>query len=186
MQAVATERPWIERLIASPRVRATYASTVAHVFVLLVLGLLVIPLDVERPPTVITLSLKEPVVTATDERGLELGGGAEATGGPPTAEPVTPDAYVADAATRPDPATIAVEPAPPPIDLVGEPPAFPAPPRPSPQPEPAAATSATRSLPGPGDAFAGRRAAGRGAGVAGRGGSAASEAGGPIWASVTR
>jgi len=184
MQAVAAGRPWIEQVVASPRVRATYASTVAHVLVLLILGLLAMPADSDRPPTVISLKLAESPAVTTDERGVELGGGAAPAGGQSAASAAGTGAPEVVEKTTLPPVAAPVTPAPaagaedtPPVAVTERAAPSQATPNTVPSQSSDRAAAATRPTAGRGDAFAGRRDAGRGAGVAGRGGSAASEAG---------
>jgi hypothetical protein len=89
MQTGEGSRPWIERLVASQSVRASYASLLAHVLALLVLAMLItVPRPVARPPLIRLAFATETTAVGLDE-GIELGGGGQQ---------VDPDA---DAATEP-------------------------------------------------------------------------------------
>jgi hypothetical protein len=181
------ERPWIERLVASRSVRATYGSLVAHVAALLLLALLVFPARTSNRPLVLRLAVGNRQPEAP-EAGLELV--ADAAGGQPEggADPV--DASPAAAGPAAAEAALAAGPQPARRPIEGDPTTSRvdgaarqlAPPLPAAAEEHAGATAdrqspATgRDQAAPGDPFAGRRAAARGAGVADRGGSAASEA----------
>jgi hypothetical protein len=188
MDTADGSRPWIERLVASRSVRATYGSLVAHVAALLLLALLAFPSRTSDRPLIIRVVVGNRQPEAR-EAGLELA--AAAAGGQLEGEAApTADATAAGAdpqaapAAGPRPERIPVEPA-----------AAPAVVKQAALPvarsieavagggNPAAASDADqgpranrRDQATPGDPFAGRRPAARGAGVAGRGGSAASEA----------
>lgn len=196
MHAADEGRPWIERLVASRSVRATYGSLVAHVAALLLLALVVMPARSHQRPLVIRLALLDPRADV-QEAGFQLQ--AEAAGGQPdagaepaagnaagqtsapefatTESPPAADAASTDRPARPDAAPLVASP----VALrPTEPLRAPAAARggadatahdPRPRPD-----ASGRDRSSPGDPFAGRRAAARGAGVAGRGGSAASEA----------
>jgi hypothetical protein len=194
MIAAAGSRPWIERLVASRSVRATYGSLVVHVAALLLLALLAFPQRPSVRPLVIQVALS---ITPADDHqvGLELepdiagqpAGGAEPGAGetvgeasaadPVSAETRLPaDSEGADPPRRPENLPAVASPVPrrptEPLRAAvagggGRTVAIDAGARP-------AAIGGDRSIAG--NPFAGRRGAARGAGVAGRGGSAASEA----------
>lgn len=172
---------WIERLVASPPVRATYASLVAHVALLIVLALLVAGRKAPPPAPPLMIALNAAV--RADDSGGDGDRGDEAPivaidAGLPgvTADDASPPVSVAEQLSEPvipDPGDLpGTEPTgvgPPALaDLAADlPPSATTTPR-EPAPPHAAAMPAA-------DAFAGRRAAGRAAGVRDRGGSAASE-----------
>lgn len=186
MKAGDGGRPWIERLVASRSIRATYTSLVGHVAAFLLLALVVI----QPPPAVRPLAIQMAFAKAATERPLEATvdllpqaaaarpGGVAPGGGPPVG-PDDAGGPVVDAAP--------IRPTAPPPELAGEqeaagatgPPVFDAR-QVAAEPEQPAAN---QPAPGRGqdprprraDVFGGRRGAARAAGVAARGGSAASE-----------
>jgi hypothetical protein len=179
MHAADEGRPWIERLVASRGVRATYGSLVAHVAALLLLALLVFPARPAFRPLVIRVAVPNPQPEAL-EAGLELE--ADAAGGQPGggAEPAARELPAAADSPRvqrpiePEAAPLIVKQVARPVASLAEAAAdggLAGAAAPSPRP---AVPSRDRSLPG--NPFAGRGAAARGASVTGRGGSAASEA----------
>jgi hypothetical protein len=86
MQPGLSGHAWIERVVASQTVRATYASLVAHVLALLLLALLVSRPRAESNPLVITLRMADARGPADDAVGVELAGG-DADGEPDAGEP---------------------------------------------------------------------------------------------------
>lgn len=199
MQPGPRRESWIEQVVASRRVRASYASLVAHVLVLLLLGMLVSRPRSDSRPLVIALRMADATGPADLAEGLEIAGG-DAAGTPAAGEPAAPAEGLAtpsDSAVVPTPPTaLTTEPAP---ATVADMPVAPQPPRdlpPAAEPAPTAnaagadatapaalvaggagsAASATAIGGSGGDAFGGRSGTGRARGVATRGGSPASEA----------
>ena len=70
MPTAPSGRPWIERLIASPAVRAGYGSAVAHVAVLILLALLLTPASPRARDEPIVLVLADEASPPADEPGL--------------------------------------------------------------------------------------------------------------------
>ncbi|MFM8414166.1 MAG: prenyltransferase/squalene oxidase repeat-containing protein [Planctomycetota bacterium] len=186
MRALDDGRPMIERLVASRSVRATYASLVGHIAAFVLLALMVIQPPPADRPLALRLALEEPASQDALEAAVDLlpeaaaarlgagtvdgdgPAGAAAAGPPPVDEAANPAAAVA-ASASPQEAADAVEPPPAAAQSATE-------------PTVAAAVKEPATAPGDGspsrrnDIFGGRRGAARGAGVAARGGSAASEA----------
>ena len=156
----------IERLVASPAVRAGYTSVVVHVLALILLALWLVDLR-QRPrprPVVITLAAAD-----HDEAGLP--------GGPADAPPLDagfPDLVAIEPVPEPLPeaAPVPVE-APVAVAAAAADPVADVEARAGVVARPASLASETRSQ---GDAYAARRGGGRAEAVRGRGGSAASEA----------
>ena len=69
MPAAPSARPWIERLIASPAVRAGYGSAVAHVIVLILLALLLTPASPRTRDVPIVLTVADEASPPADEPG---------------------------------------------------------------------------------------------------------------------
>jgi hypothetical protein len=69
MPTAPSGRPWIERLIASPAVRAGYGSAIAHVAVLILLALLLTPASPRARDEPIVLMLADEVSAPADEPG---------------------------------------------------------------------------------------------------------------------
>jgi hypothetical protein len=168
--------PWIERLVASRAVRSGYASTLAHLVVLIVLALFVPRHD--RPPRPGPIRLEFGSAGAGDADGAGVAIEMAASAVPlPDPQPL-PSLPVADLAG--DPTIAPVEPAP------ADPAAEPVPEEVRTAPDTAikaVPASLVRSEPMPaaqratgGAPLRARRSTGRGPGVRGRGGSAASEA----------
>jgi len=167
-----SEGPWIERLVASRRVRSAYVSLLAHVGGLLLLTLLATPL---MPPRLEPIRLGMPVA-AEDAAGREAGqkveldldplpagGPAELDAGKPQPAPAAADLL---AAVQPLPAEPLIEPVA--SLLAGE--------AAAPANEPPAVVATVPAPMAAGRAFAGRQGEARSRGAAARGGSAASEA----------
>ena len=187
MHAADDSRPMIERLVASRSVRATYASLIGHVAALLLLALVVFQPPPSARPLALRLTCAEPASPEPLEAAVDLlpgvaaarpGTGAAADdgpadgapAGPPPADPAASQPVAAEAASASEPeAAESVEP--PGAEQQAA-------------TESALAATASASAAGAGaaaparrsDLFGGRRGAARGAGVAARGGSAASEA----------
>ena len=193
---------WIERVVASRPVRATYASLVAHALALLLLAMLVSRPRADSKPLVITLRLAAASSPTDGSEGVEVAGDradGEAGAGEPAA--VEEPAPAGDTAEEPaaNPATTVAAVIPPPARAAAVAPFLPpqeilpaAVPR---QPNGATPADAPASSPVAGqnqgspaaapatgvgqakvDAFGGRSGAGRARGVGARGGSEASEA----------
>jgi hypothetical protein len=193
MQPGQFGRAWIERVVGSRPVRATYASLMVHVLALLLLALLVGGPQAAPRPLAITVRIADPPDPAAHAAGVQFAAGDAAPPGP--ADPVSPAAEPDGAVPR-SPPSVAEPPAattviPPPraaslIALAA------ATPEPAPEPRPLPQTirpsrrepSSERAFPDPAGGggqkvahpFAGRDQAGRARGVETRGGSAASEA----------
>ena len=176
------KKPWIERAITSPTVRAGYASLVAHLFICIVLALFF--LDGNRPDPVRPLVLQFGPEAAGDallaDVGVDAGDPAAETAAatPPAADAPASEEVPVVAVAEPDAALLDVpgsgaEP----FDPAG-PPALAVSVRIGGGPAPAAAGSnvAVRTATTGTAAFAARRGKGRTAGARARGGSAASEA----------
>jgi len=206
MQPRPAGQSWIERVVASRPVRASYASLVAHVLALLLLAMLVSRPRADSKPLVITLRIASANAPAEGSEAVEVSGdqadeqaNGEAGAGEPAA--VKEPAAAGDAAAEPaaTPATSVAAVIPPPATARAAalaPAALPqeirpaaAPPEstaPTPADAPAAVAGQNQGSPaaatasGAGqakvDAFGGRTGAGRARGVGARGGSAASEA----------
>ena len=69
MPAAPPARPWIERLIASPAVRAGYGSAIAHVIVLILLALVLTPASPRGRDKPIVLVLADEPSAPADEPG---------------------------------------------------------------------------------------------------------------------
>lgn len=89
-------RPWIERLVASPAVRAGYGSATAHVIVLIMLALLLTPPPERHRPKPIVLGMSDATVPAEEP-------GDEPHAEPPVTIAVAP-AIPAPPAAEPPPA----------------------------------------------------------------------------------
>ena len=185
MQTGAPGQSWIERAVANRPVRATYASLVAHVLVLLLLALFVSRPRNDSHPLVITLRLADASGPHELAGELEIPGGdpVDAPGAdqpqpaaddPPAGEApaALANAAVAPEATEPLPITPAAG------DDRGSPDEAPAAAGAAESVGAAASNTAPAARRGQaaGDLFAGRSEAGRARGVAARGGSSASEA----------
>jgi hypothetical protein len=196
MNLPGSEGPWIERLVASRRVRSAYVSLLAHVGGLLLLTLLATP---QKPPRLQPIKLAMPAAAddpAGQEAGqaakldldpLPAGGQAELDAGEPRPGPAAADLL---AAVEPPPAQPPIEPLAPLLEGVAAEPAnephaaVAAADLAAPLPlgtrgaaaGPQAAAAAVPASMTAGRAFAGRQGEARSRGVAARGGSAASEA----------
>jgi hypothetical protein len=69
MPAAPSARPWIERLIASPAVRAGYGSALAHVVVLIMLALAITPASPRSRDQPIVLMLADEASAPAEEPG---------------------------------------------------------------------------------------------------------------------
>ncbi|MGB8852634.1 MAG: hypothetical protein WCC69_03610 [Pirellulales bacterium] len=173
MPAELSARPWIERLLASPAVRAGYGSAIAHVAVLILLALVFTPAAPRARDEPLVLVLADEAAALADEPGHPALEEPPITIAPAAATPDPPPAPALDVHVDvPEPLSTA---------LVAIPAAAPAPELPQ------AATALTRpaslsvtapaSRPAsPESAFAMRQGEARSRAVRERGGSAASEA----------
>lgn len=112
MQPAPPDQPWIERVVASGPVRATYASLVAHVLALLLLAFVVSRPRADSNPLVITMRIADTRGAAELATRLELAGDAaagEPREGEPEAGAAEAEAEVAPAGPEPadPPATFA-------------------------------------------------------------------------------
>lgn len=184
MDSPSAKKSWLENLVANPKVRATYASLVGHVAVLLVLAWLATSSRETRPPT-IRFSLAAPDAQTADEVEIQVPLPAE-----PTAHGASHAASAAETAAllvASEPVTAADQAM---IEAVLDAPTVPGEPMVSAlavtdiTSSPELTDPANRGVDQPSapardaglTAFAGRRGEARSRGVTERGGSAASEA----------
>jgi len=191
---------WIERVVASRRVRASYASLVAHVLVLLLLAMLVSRPRGDARPLVIALRIAD--TSGQDDLGagpeIAAGDAADRPGGDEpaaSAAPAEASATADDSAATPTPAAVAATmpaaQAPADAAVAAQEPPQDLPQAASATPEASGAdvtgsaaqaggrdgrAGSAAAAGSAGDAFAGRSGTGRARGIATRGGSEASEA----------